>query len=189
MMKTPASDELPLRIYTAVSNETYACMTPHACFSKSESGEYVLYVPASLRTHDKLLRDCIRPNQIMDYYEPGTAIDSELDRISINVDVLGMSFVDPFFKHFAHLGPKIIAFALLLASLFLGKNPPILPHCVSPSSKLRKCDKQTEIVWPSRPRVVVGDNVIHNRKGVWNKDFTQMITTNSTYLHVQEFEK
>lgn len=177
------SSESPLRLYTNTTGSAIACMIPNVCFSNSGGRKQVLLVPARLRSHNTLLRACVPSNLPIDYYETGT-VDSGLNRI--DVDVLGIPFVDKFYKHFAHLGPKIIAFSLLPSSLFLSKNRTIVPHCVTPSGKPRSCETRSE--WPVRPRIVVGDHVIHNRKGVWNQDFTRLISNNFAYLHVQKFK-
>jgi len=179
----PSNHHTPIRIYTDTTGAGVACMVRDACFSTWRGNQQILQVPVSLRSHEKLLRTCIRPNQRFHYYEAGEMVGSEVVHID-HVDVLGMPFVDPFYKHFAHLGPKIIAFALLPASLFLSKNPRV--KCVSPIGEVHNCDVRNE--WPSRPRFVVGEGVIHNKKGEWNRDFTRMLSGNLSNLHIHTFK-
>lgn len=176
-----SKDMSQVRVYTNAKNTIVACMLPDACIS-NYLVNHVVHLPKYMRLHDKLVRSCLRLNVKVEYYELS---ESEPDKKQIDVNVLGLPYIDKAFKHFAHFGPKVIAFSLLPASLFLSSNRSIVPNCVRSDGKLKRCNN--EIKWPSNPRLVVENRVLHNRKGTWNRDFMNFLTTNSTNLHIVNF--
>ncbi len=168
-----------IRIYTDTNGAIVACLLPNACISNLGGMNHVLHLPSNLEILEQLIRSCTRSNLNISYYGQDT---KDLDMIQTDVDILGLPYIDPAYKHFAHFGPKVVAFSLLPASLFLASNRSILPNCASSNGELKSCINALE--WPANPRLVVDDRVLNNKKGSWNRDFASFLTTNSKHLHV-----
>lgn len=175
-----------LRVYTNSTREIVACLVPNACIKGGVKNQE-LYIPNQMKSHSKLIQRCVRSNFLLKFINTNSRIGEKTQKqIYVDVDVLGLPFIHPFFKHFAHFGPKFIAFSMLPFSLFASKTRSITPYCISHNNTFKSCDTGKQ--WPKKPRIVVADKVIHNRKGDWNHDFVHMLSSNSSLLHILPIE-
>lgn len=181
----------PISLYYNDERELIACSIPNACL-RMYFDTRVLFVPNEYRKHEEIIRRChnfVESPQyprsfdpMLQYYDPNSSknpVRWDLRR-PVNVDALGISFNGKYFSHFAHFAADFLEYAMIPASLFIGKNrnivkPPGTIQCIYPDGS-STCDER---LLPRYPRIVIGTDA-HK----WTMNFLRKITDVNKTVHV-----